>query len=421
MIYCDPDQAVLNLAQQLKGSGGRVFVAGGGAEPLVFADAYRRNPDAAAGLTFVGAAIPGVNHTDWASLHPTAKSEGIFVGADWRGSFEAGRFSLVPQAYSQAWTWLETTPLDAVLVQLSSPDADGYCSLGPSVDFQPAVMGRNLLRIAHINPNLPAPPRGHKIALSQFDMVVEEAADHVAYDPGALDPSFAEIARHVQVHIEDGAALQVGLGKMGFAVLQTLMDRKNLTIRSGMIIDPVMALIDCGAITDGPDAIVTGIALGSADLIARMSTSPNVRFTPVSETHDHDVLSAIPRFTAINSALELDLFGQANAEFLGSRQVSGIGGLTDFLRGAGRAPDGKPIIALNATAKGGTVSRIVPRLAQGAVSVPRNDVAIVATEFGSADLRGLSLDARAQALIGLAAPQHRDGLEQDWRQMRSLI
>jgi acyl-CoA hydrolase len=421
MIICDPDQAVLHIAQQLKGTGGRVFVAAGGTEPKVFAQAYRHNPEAAAGLTFIGAAIPGVNHTDWASLHPTAKSEGIFVGADWRGSFESGRFCLVPQAYSQAWTWLATTPLDAALVQLSAPDADGYCSLGPSVDFQPAVLGRDLLRIAHINPNLPAPPRGHKIALSQFDIVVEEAQDHVAYDPGALDASFADIAQHVQSHIEDGAALQVGLGKMGFAVLQTLTDRKNLTVRSGMIIDPALTLIDCGAIMDTPDAIVTGIALGRADLIARMSASPNVRFAPVSETHNHDVLSAIPRFTAINSALELDLFGQANAEFLGRRQVSGIGGLTDFLRGAGRAPQGKPIIALNATAKGGTVSRIVPRLAQGTVSVPRNDVAIVATEFGSADLRGLSLDAKAQALIGLAAPQHRDGLEQDWRQMRSLI
>ncbi len=421
MTSCDPDHAVLALAEQLKGTGGRVFVAGGGAEPLVFADAFRRSPEAAAGLTFVGAAIPGVNHTDWASLHPTSRSEGIFVGEDWRTSFEAGRYSLIPQAYSQAGHWLETTPLDAAIVQVSSPDEHGYCSLGPSVDFQPAVLNRALFRVAHVNPSLPAPLRGHKIALSQFDLVVEQAVDHIAYDPGPLDPTFAQIAHHVQIHIEDGAALQVGLGKMGYAVLQTLKDRKNLRIRSGMVIDPVLDLLDCGAIIDDQDAIVTGIALGSSELVNRMSMSPNVRFVPVSETHSHDVLSAIPRFTAINSALELDLFGQANAEFLGSRQISGIGGLTDFLRGAGRAPQGKPIIALNATAKGGTISRIVPRLPQGAVSVPRNDVAIVATEFGSADLRGLSLDARAQALIGLAAPQHRDGLEQDWRQMRSLL
>lgn len=421
MITSDPDQAILTLAERLKGTPGRVFVAGGGVEPLIFAEAFKRNPEAAVGLTFVGAAIPGVNKTDWAGLHPKCLSEGIFVGADWRASFEAGRYSLVPQAYSQAWHWLEATPLDAAIVQVTPPDADGYCSLGPSVDFQPAVLGRSLFRIAHINPSLPAPLRGHKIALSEFDVVVDQAVNHIAYDPGPLEASFADIAHHVQTHIEDGAALQVGLGKMGYAVLQTLKDRKNLTIRSGMVIDPVLDLIDCGAIADRPDAIVTGIALGQKALIRRMSTSPNVRFTPVSETHNHDLLSVIPRFTAINSALEIDLFGQANAEFLGGRQISGIGGLTDFLRSASRAPQGKPIIALNATTKGGRISRIVPRLAHGAVSVPRNDVAIVATEYGSADLRGLSLDARAEALIGLAAPQHRAQLEQDWRQLRSLI
>jgi acyl-CoA hydrolase len=144
-----------------------------------------------------------------------------------------------------------------------------------------------------------------------------------------------------------------------------------------------------------------------------------VRFTPVIETHSSDVLSAIPRFTAINSALEIDLMGQANAEFLGGRQVSGIGGLNDFLRAAARSEGGKPIIALNATAKGGALSRIVPKLTGGAVSVGRGDVAIVVTEFGSADLRGLSLDDRAKALISLAAPIHRDGLERDWREMRS--
>ena len=180
MITCDPDQAVLTLAEQLKDTRGRVFVAGGGVEPLVFAEAYRRNPEAAAGLTFFGAAIPGVNKTDWAGLHPKSRSEGIFVGADWRASFENGRYSLVPQAYSQAWHWLEATPIDAAIVQVTSPDANGYCSLGPSVDFQPAVLGRNLFRVAHVNPSLAAPIRGQKIALSEFDMIIDQTQDHIA-------------------------------------------------------------------------------------------------------------------------------------------------------------------------------------------------------------------------------------------------
>jgi acyl-CoA hydrolase len=421
MIRLDADQAIALLATRLSRTGGRVFVATAGTEPLIFAKAYGRNPDAAEGLTFVSAAIPGVNQKDWSRLHATSRGEGIFVSPDWRESFDKGRFALVPQAYSEAWRWLCRTPLDAALVQVSAPDADGMCSFGTSCDFQPAVLGRDVFKIAHVNPDMPAPARAPKVALASFDVVVEASAPMMTYDPGPLDPTFATIARNVADYIVDGAAIQVGLGKMGFAVMNQIKDRKRLSVKSGMVIDPLLELMDCGAIAEDQDAIVTGAALGSQDLIDRLSQDPRVRFTPVFETHSSDVLSAIPRFTAINSALEIDLMGQANAEFLGGRQVSGIGGLNDFLRAAARSEGGKPIIALNATAKGGALSRIVPKLTGGAVSVGRGDVAIVVTEFGSADLRGLSLDDRAKALITLAAPAHREGLERDWREMRARL
>jgi acyl-CoA hydrolase len=421
MIRLDADQAIALLATRLSRTGGRVFVATAGTEPLIFAKAYGRNPDAAEGLTFVSAAIPGVNQKDWSRLHATSRGEGIFVSPDWRDSFDEGRFALVPQAYSEAWRWLCRTPLDAALVQVSAPDADGMCSFGTSCDFQPAVLGRDVFKIAHVNPDMPAPARSPKVALASFDVVVEASMPMMTYDPGPLDPTFATIARNVADYIVDGAAIQVGLGKMGFAVMNQIKDRKRLSVKSGMVIDPLLELMDCGAIAEDQDAIVTGAALGSQDLIDRLSQDPRVRFTPVFETHSSDVLSAIPRFTAINSALEIDLMGQANAEFLGGRQVSGIGGLNDFLRAAARSEGGKPIIALNATAKGGALSRIVPKLTGGAVSVGRGDVAIVVTEFGSADLRGLSLDDRAKALITLAAPAHREGLERDWREMRARL
>jgi len=421
MIRLDADQAIVLLAERLSKSGGRVFVATGGTEPVIFAKAYDRNPDAAKGLTFVSAAIPGVNQTDWSKLHATSRGEGIFVSPDWRESFDEGRFGLVPQAYSEAWRWFCRTPLDGALVQVSAPNADGMCSFGTSCDFQPAVLSRNVFKIAHVNPGMPAPARSPKVALASFDVVVEASVPMMTYDPGPLDPTFATIARHVAEHIVDGAAIQVGLGKMGFAVMNQIKDRKRLSVKSGMVIDPLLDLMDCGAIAEDLDAIVTGAALGSQDLLQRLSQDPRVRFTPVIETHSSDVLSAIPRFTAINSALEIDLMGQANAEFLGGRQVSGIGGLNDFLRAAARSEGGKPIIALNATAKGGALSRIVPKLTGGAVSVGRGDVAIVVTEFGSADLRALSLDDRAKALITLAAPAHREGLERDWREMRARL
>jgi acyl-CoA hydrolase len=163
---------------------------------------------------------------------------------------------------------------------------------------------------------------------------------------------------------------------------------------------------------------VTGLALGTRPLFDRCAEDVRIRFEPASFTHDIRTLAGIRRLVAVNSALEVDLFGQANAEFIDGRQVSGVGGLTDFLRGARLSDGGVPIVALAATAKAGQISRIVPRLAPGAVSVPRADMGVVVTEHGHADLRSLDLDGRAQALIAIAAPEHRDGLSNAWDEMR---
>ncbi|MBU3919416.1 MAG: 4-hydroxybutyrate coenzyme A transferase, partial [Alphaproteobacteria bacterium] len=164
--------------------------------------------------------------------------------------------------------------------------------------------------------------------------------------------------------------------------------------------------------------VTTGVAVGTAALYERIADEPRVRFLPVSETHALARLAALPRFTAINSVLEVDLFGQANAEFISGRQVSGTGGLTDFLRGARASRGGTGITALVSTARGGAISRIVPRLAPDAVSVTRADMDVVITEHGAARLTGLDLDARAQALIAVADPAQRPALEDSWSAMR---
>ena len=177
--------------------------------------------------------------------------------------------------------------------------------------------------------------------------------------------------------------------------------------------DGLLDLLDKGAV----DSAVTALALGGAELYARSAADPRVRWAGVDVTHDIGVLAAIPRFVAVNSALEVDLYGQANAEFAGDRTVSGLGGLPDFLRGAQLSDGGVPIIALPSTGPKG-VSRIVPRLNVPSVSIPRNDVGVVITEHGSADLRGRDLDARAEALIAIAAPQHRDALANAWAEAR---
>jgi acyl-CoA hydrolase len=411
-----PAQAVQRLAERLGGRG-RVFTPGGPAEPLVLAEAYRAEPNAAARLTFVGAWIPGVNRTDWASLHPDARAETTFVSADWRGSFEARRLQFRPLSYGQTWTWLATTPLDAAILQVSPPDADGLCSLGTACDFAPAILERPMIRVAQVNAAVPAPPTAQKVPLGAFDIIVETEAPLAGYDAGALDPAFAHIAEIVAGLLPERATVEFGLGKAGVAVLSALARRKGDRIHSGMVTDPLLAVLDADAV----ESVTTGVALGSSALHARVASDPRVRFAPVSFTHDARVLAALPRFAAVNSALEVDLFGQANAEWQDGRQISGVGGLVDFLRGARLSPGGLPVLALAATARGGSVSRIVPRLSPGAVSVARADVGVVVTEYGAADLRTLDLDGRAEALVAIAAPQHRDALANAWEALRRAM
>jgi acyl-CoA hydrolase len=266
--------------------------------------------------------------------------------------------------------------------------------------------------MAVINPNL-SWVSGPSALPDQFDLVCHDEGPVSDYDAGDLDPAFERIAARIAEATPDGASLQFGVGKAGVAALKGLRGRRGLKIHSGMVTNPLIALLDEEVV----DRVVTGLAAGTAALRSRLG-DPRLQFRDSGHTHDIRVLAAIPRLVAVNSALEIDLFGQANAEFQDGRQVSGIGGLTDFLRGARLSDGGVPILALPASARKDSISRIVPRLSPGAVSVPRADVAVVITEHGTADLRGLDLDARAQALIGIASPAHRDRLANDWSAMR---
>jgi acyl-CoA hydrolase len=365
----------------------RLYVGGCSGEALGLAEAFRQAPDLAAGLTFVGQWVPGLNQTDWASLHPDAEAETTFLSPALRRSFDAGRTRILPMTWYQSWDWLCHTPLDGAVLLVSPPDTDGNVSLGVSPDFGPAVITRTDVPVlALISPNMPAP----------------------------LAPGFREIGEHICGLVPDGAALQFGIGNVQQAALTALAGRRGLSIWSGIVSDPVLGMLDA----DPALPITTGVAVGTPALYQRLAEEPRVRFLPACETHNLARLAALRRFTAINSVLEVDLFGQANAEFIRGRQVSGTGGLTDFLRGARASPGGTGITALLSTASGGAVSRIVPRLAQNAVTVPRADMDVAITEHGLARLRGLDLDARAHALIAIAAPAHRATLASAWDEMR---
>lgn len=409
------------VARVAEGTRGRTYVAGCSGEPLAVAQALRVAPELADGMTFHGVWIPGVNRTDWAGLHAGARAETIFLSPELRASFADRRTAFRPLSYVQTARVLAREASEAAFCVVSPPDENDQVSLGVSADFSEAALRLAGTRVALINPHMPAPPNAPKLPLSWFDIVVEDDTPLLTVEDAPLDPAFALIAGHIAERIPDRATLQFGLGKVQAAILRALSAKRELRIHSGMVSDPVLDLLDSPVLARDANAITAGVAIGSARLYRTLADDPRVRFAPVSFTHDLRTLADLPRFCAINSVFEVDLFGQANAEFLDGRQVSGAGGLVDFLRGARYSEGGLAITALLSTARGGSVSRIVPRLAQDAVTIARADMGLVVTEHGVADLRTGDIEARARALIAVAAPAHRAGLEAAWDEMRSAM
>lgn len=396
----------------------RLFIGGASGEPLGLARLFKADPELTSGLTFLGAWIAGINVTDWAGFHHEASAETIFLPPAQRPSFEAGRTRFLPLSYSQAWHWMAQTPLEGAVLLVSPPDGDGNVSLGVSPDYAPLMLARSgvpLLGI--INPQMPAPPNSPKVPLSKFAQLAEDDHPILVLPGGPLPPAFETIAGHIASLIDEGDALQFGVGNVQQAILSALKGRRGLRIYSGMVSDPVLGMLDA----DPTLRVDTGVATGTKALYDRLATESRVHFHPVSKTHFASALAAVPRLRAINSVIEVDLFGQANAEFINGRQVAGQGGLNDFLRGAALSEAGLAITALMATAKGGEISRIVPRLPPDAVTVMRTDMDVVITEYGTARLRGKSIDARADALIAIADPQHRPMLAEEWEAMRRRI
>ncbi len=405
----DADTFFDHLAQ-----GREVFAPGCAGHSLLFEAWLRQQPERCAGLRFTGVHIPTVNTFDFAGLHPQARQRTIFLSSELRTSWLEGRVDYLPMTYTATWRWLrETVALDTVLVQVAPPDNDGNCSLGLACDFTPAAWPRAAQILAHINPRMPR-TRGPSIPLARITAAVECEMPLLEIPDPPVDTAMDAVAAQVATLVEDGATLQLGLGRLQSAVLRAVQGRRNLRIHSGMVSDGLLGLLEAGALSPAQDAVTAGVALGTQSLydIAQR----NITFREVGHTHDHSVLGAIPRLTAINSALSVDLLGQVNGEFLSGRQLSGVGGLPDFLQGARQSAGGRGIIALPASTPKGE-SRIVPILPAGPVSLARVDADCIVSEHGIADLRHLDVHARARALIAIAAPEHRETLEQHWQEL----
>jgi 4-hydroxybutyrate CoA-transferase len=305
---------------------------------------------------------------------------------------------------------------DAVLVHTAPPDGAGYLSLGVSVSYPLPAARRAPLVIAQVNPRMPRTLGNAFLHRSQVDCWAE--ADHplAEYPPTAVGDIERRIAAHVADLVPDGATLQVGVGAIPQAIMEALGGKRDLGVHS-LLVDQMRGLAEAGAITNArkrlhPGRMDVAEVMGTSRLFAWAHENPMVNMEPSDVVHDPQVIAGLGDFVSINSALEVDLLGQVNAESIDGRQVSGIGGQFDFVLGASRAAGGRSIIALPSSGMGGALSRIVGRLPAGArVTTPRFVADYVVTEHGVAALRGQSDAGRARALVRIAHPAWREQLE----------
>lgn len=360
-------------------------------------------------LTVSGIFIPGVNTLDYAAVSEQVRCKTFFMTPQ-MGRANHNRIEYCPWRYRDILRYYHSNPSDVSLVMLSPPDADGYCSYGVTSDFAPLVLPKAGIRVALINPQMPR-VRGAKVALDCLDYYLDIDAPLLEVGVASISANSETIADNVVSYVEDGATLQLGLGSIPGAVVRKLHDRRQLRIHSGLIESAVLELDEAGALC--PDSpIVSGVALGDTHFYQQLHENQRVAFNSVDTTHDSSAIAAIESFTAINGALQVDLLGQVNSTVLASGFVSGPGGLPEFVAGSLGSEGGRSIIALNATARGGEQSRIVPQLQGGMPSVAFADADIVVTEFGAAELRGKSLAERMEQMIAIADPRHRDALAQ---------
>lgn len=397
-------------AARLARPGSRVLIAGCAAEPVAVLDAVAAEPALWRDLCLTGAFIPGVNERDYSAIGQGTRVETIFTTRGLAPGVAAGRVNHLPLHYTDFWARLARPGVvDLVYATVPPPAADGTVGLGLSADFLPAAEAAGAAIVGVVSDRMPDLPGGPRLPLSRFEALADGGDAPLAElcDPGT-DAVSEAIAGHIVPLIPEGGTLQLGLGRLQTAILRRLMadGRRGLGYHAGMI-SP--AVIEASAVFGR--GITTGVALGGAGFYGGLCNARGIRFAPVGETHALATLGAIPGLVAVNSALEVDLTGQVNAESVAGRQSSGLGGLADFLRGARRSEGGVAVIALAATARGGRHSRIVPKLAAGAVvSVARSDIDVVVTEFGVADLREAGLNERAERLRAIAAPGFREEL-----------
>lgn len=404
------DQAVARIKP-----GQRVFIGTGCGEPLELVRALTRRaydlPDTEILhlLTFGEAPYA---HRELAQFFRT---NSFFIAENVRGIIQEGLGDYTPVHLSDIPRLLRSgrLPLDAALIQVSPPDAQGLCSLGVSVDIVRTAAENASLVIAQVNSRMPRTHGDSFIHVHELDCLVPVDEEIIEVPEAAVDEQTRQIAENIAALIEDGSTLELGIGRIPQALLGFLQDKKDLGIHSEMISDGIVDLVKSGAVTGNRKTldkgkVVASFCLGTRKLYDFIDDNPTFAFHPTEYVNDPHVISQQHKMVAVNVALQIDLTGQVCADSIGSKFFSGVGGQVDFNRGAAKARGGKAIIVIPSTAKEGTISRITTYLSQGAgVVTTRAGVNYVVTEYGAAYLHGKSIHERAIALICIAHPRFR--------------
>lgn len=418
MKIVSPSEAVASIR-----SGDQVYVHCAAAAPSALLDALTAR---AADLRDVGMVHL---HTEGPGPHLAPEMAGhfrhraLFVGPNARRAINEGRADYVPVFLSDVPRLFETgaVPLDVVLVNVTPPDQHGFCSLGVSVEAMHAAIRSATTVIAQLNTAMPRTLGDSFIHVDDIDLAAEVEIPPYERPIGDVSDIERRIGEYVAGLVPDGATLQLGIGAIPTATALALRDHRDLGVHTEMFTDSVVDLVEAGVITGARKErnrgkIVTAFMMGSRRLYDFVRDNPMIEMRPVDFTNDTSVIRTFSRMTAINSAIEVDLTGQVVADSIGQRIYSGVGGQMDFIRGAALASEGRAIIALPATAAGGSMSRVVAMLKPGAgVVTTRAHARTIVTEYGVAELFGRSLRERAAALIGIAHPDHRDLLKAEAR------
>ncbi len=416
--YVTADEAVRIIK-----SGDRVYIHPGCAFPEILVDAMARRKDELYDVEVCH--LLGIGNVAYAKpeMEGHFRHNAYFIGQNVRNEVKEGRADFTPIFLSEVPWLIKSRKVDVALIQVSPPDKTGFCSFGTGVETTKAATEVARHIIAQVNPNAPRVYGDSFIHISKIEFCVEVDVplNELPMSDGKSSKEetdiFKRIGENVAELVEDGATLQMGIGAVPNAVLTYLDYHKDLGIHSEMFSDGLIPLVEKGIINGEkktllPGKIVASFVLGTRKVFDFIDNNPEVEFRPTEFVNDPFIIARNKKMTAINSALQIDLTGQVCSDSIGYTFYSGFGGQVDFLRGAAKSEEGKPIITLPATAKKGTISRIVPHLDEGAgVTDSRADVHYVVTENGVANLHGKTIRERSKMIIKLAHPQFREELE----------